>query len=523
MSHFSTVKAFVIRRKYYVLGALAVILIGGIAIAASGGSTPAETTKQTREVTVARVADILSGGSSLSLVAEIASVNEAKISAESGGRIVRVHAKLGDTVGAGKILAEIENASQRAAVLQAEGSLDAAKAALQKVQGGTREEQLAILQSAKNTADTGAVNTLLSAYGTADAVIRDTADQMFSNPESSPQLNITTADSQAKIDAQNMRSRMSAILARQKGKAGSLSVSADLKAEIATTEAELREMRTFYDALVRALNAAVSSPSISDTTIATYKGEATAGRASLVTALSSLSSARSALEVAEKNLEQGVFGAQAEDVAATEAQLKQVQGAYNASLAALEKTIIRSPISGTLNNFTVKLGDFVSPTQQVAVVSNNGSLEAIAYVSEEDRNRISVGDKVTLEVDIVGTVTRIAPALDPVTRRIEIRIGLPGSATNKLTNGQSVRVTFASHTAPAKPASGPLSIPITALKMEADRTIVFVVENSKLIARPITIGKLSGEFVQVTEGLTLDTAIVVDARGLKEGTEVVVK
>ena len=42
---------------------------------------------------------------------------------------------------------------------------------------------------------------------------------------------------------------------------------------------------------------------------------------------------------AKKNLEQGVTGAQSEDVAAAAATVKQAQGAYNAALANLEKTI----------------------------------------------------------------------------------------------------------------------------------------------------------------------------------------
>ena len=71
--------------------------------------------------------------------------------------------------------------------------------------------------------------------------------------------------------------------------------------------------------------------------------------------------------------------------------------------------------------------------------------------------------------------------------------------------------------------SGPLSIPITALKIEGERTIVLTVVNGKIVANTITIGSLSGNSVQVRDGLTQDLMIVVDARGLNEGDEVVEK
>jgi multidrug efflux pump subunit AcrA (membrane-fusion protein) len=130
-----------------------------------------------------------------------------------------------------------------------------------------------------------------------------------------------------------------------------------------------------------------------------------------------------------------------------------------------------------------------------------------------------------MENGVIGTITKIAPALDPVTHRIEIRIGLPATATKVLTNGESVRVELAKDDRPEEtPAvSGPLSVPITALKMEAARTIVFTVVEGKLAAKEIQIGKISGSFVQVTGGLDASTEIVVDARGLKEGQEVRVR
>ena len=492
------------RTQTIAAGTAILIIILGFLIFSGDNAAPA-VTDATPTVRVSRVADIMSGGSSLSVIAEITSVSEAKISPEAGGKITRVRASLGDFVGAGQVLAEIENSSQRAAVLQAEGSLDAAKASATNTGFS--------LESAKGSA----VATILGAYAAMNSAVEDAVGQTLSDSESSnPSFTVSSRDTQAIADIERIRPSLSLILQRQEKQTPSLSASSDLAAELVITEKELRDVRAYLDIVIKALNAGVVRTDMSAATISGYVADATAARTAVTASLSAITAARASIETASINA--GGGGA---EVSSSEASIKQAQGAYNAALASLEKTIIRTPISGTLNNFTVKLGDTVSPAQQIAIVSNNGALEAIAYVTEEDKSQISVGRKVTLEGDITGTITRIAPALDPVTRRIEIRIGLPADALKKMTNGQSVRVELANESGEAaKPVTGPIAIPITALRMESTRTIVFVVENGKLVAKEIKIGRLSGDSVQVSEGLTMDSEIVVDARGRQEGETV---
>lgn len=505
--------------KTYGVITLIVLAIGSLVWAFSGDEAENNIAAGKRQVTVASVSELMGGGASLSTTATIQSVSEAKITTEMGGRIVRVQASLGSRVGAGQVLAEIENASQRAAVLQAEGVYEAAKASLRKIQGGTREQQLAVLQTANESAKSSAVSTLLSAYAGVDSAVNDMADQMFTGIElGSIQFTVETSNQQREADLESRRGALIPVLNRQSSASKTISTSSDLEGELDKTEKEVRDTRTFVDVLLAALADAIPTDDVSASDIASYKASATASRTALTSLLSSISTARSGIETAAKNLEQGVEGAVSEDVAATQASVKQAQGAYNGALAALEKTIIRTPISGTLNHFTVKLGDTVSAQQQVAIVSNNNALEAVLYVSEEDKHRISVGQKVTFEDNSTGTVTKIAPALDPVTRRIEVRVGLPANTT--LTNGQSIRVTLEKGALPEHIVKGPLAIPITALRMESDRTLVFSVENNVLVAHEVKIGKLSGDSVQVLEGLLLETEIVVDARGLKDGEEV---
>ena len=512
---------------------IAVLVLGtGAVVFISGGSeSEAAPVIQIRSVEVKSVAELSSQTTPLSLVGSGTSKSEATVRAEKSAQVVRVDTSLGARISAGAVAAEIENASERAAVLQAEGGLDAAQANLAKVQGGVRDEQRSILEanvaaatSALESARSNALSTLLSAYATMDSGILATTDKLFTNPGSTnSHFNITTSDARLTIEIETTRDILSPYLAREAAVSDSLTASSDLAAEIATTQTEVRATRNFLDLIVSALNKAIPSPSASSAQIATYLAEATAVRTSLTSTLTALagatqglSSSQSALEVARKNLEQGLTGGQPEDVAAAKAAVKQAQGGLAAAHANLEKAIIRAPISGTVNSFALKRGDYVQMTAPVLTVANNGSLEVVTYISENDAREVSVGQPVSIE-QASGVVTRIAPALDSVTKKIEVRIGV--NDPKGLINGQSVLVSIVRTRAVSGDATR-ITIPIAAVKVEAERTIVFTLDVDVLVAHEVTLGALLGERVVIASRLTPDMRIVVDARGLREGEKV---
>lgn len=452
------------------------------------------------QVTVSSVADLSNQSSPLSLVGTVQSTAQADVLAQSSGPTVALYHALGDYVGAGAVLAELENASQRAAVLQAQGGVDAAQAALNKIAvGGT-------------SAKSGALNALLSAYASVDSAIRATADPMFTNPTGdNPQFIFNSANSQLVSSINSTRPSLSALWSRETARTGTLTQDDDLATELATTIREVRTTRTFIDNIINALNSGIPSAAVPQTTINGSIAAATAARTSLTASLSSLSAAQATLTSAEQPGDSGA----SPDIAAGEAALKQAQGALAAARANLEKSIIRAPISGSLNSLTLTRGDYVQQSTRVATIANNAALEIVAYLSQQDTTSSAVGDKVTFEGGGTGVITRIAPALDPVTKKIEVRIGVTDRAS--LINGQSV-IAYLPHTAiaAAKPGAK-ITIPISAIKVGATETVVFTVASSTLVAHPVTIGELLGDRVAILSGLTPQMTIVTDARGLRDG------
>jgi len=506
-------------QKFFIrLGLLkgSAVIVVGIAVLWFGSSylfggaisdaAPQDTTKT---VSLSSVADLSQGGSSLTVAGVVQSLTEATVRAERSGEAVAVYRQLGDYVSAGTIVAELDNASERAAVLQAQGALQAATASA-NVSVGT-------LSSTKDST----VATLLSAYGTVEKTVRTDIDAMFSNPESiQPLFSVSSFDSQAKTNAENMRVALTPMLKRQQERAQSINTSADLVLELSKMETEVKTARDYLDAVIRALNGGIATNGVSETTIATHKATATAARSAITTTLSTLITTRLTLETALKTSAQG-----SDTISATQAAITTAQGSLAAARANLEKTIIRAPISGTINSLSLKRGDFVQATAPVLTVANNAALEVLAYITAQDSARISVGDKVTLEGSVSGIITRIAPALDPLTKKIEVRVGVPNSSS--FVNGQSVVTTFEKPLATAtKPLKGtPLTIPIAALKIGSEDIVVFTVEteeapqerSGKLVSHKVEIGTLLGERVEIRAGLTPLMQIVTDARGLQAG------
>ncbi len=527
------------RVGWWKLSAVAGLLVGVVGtLIVRGGPEPVPDVSQgPRAVTVRSVAELSGVASLLPVVGIVTSQSQADVRTESSGEITRLYKELGDTVRAGEIIAEMDNSRERAAVLQSEGVADAARAALAKVTRGARDEQVDILESGVASAETSlaaskaaAVNTLLSAYATVDETLRRKTDPMFNNPDSSnPTLSVQTTDSQAANDAASMRVRLGATLDRESDLAATLSAQDDLEAELSRTAAELREVRTFLDRLTLALNRSVANQNVSETTIATYKSDANTARSNVNAAISALSSAgdtlaskRAAVAVASSQLEQGVVGDES-DIASAEANLKQAQGALAAARANLEKTIVRAPISGTINSLSLERGDFVTAQAPAAIIANNHALEVIAQVTEGDAAELTVGSETSVTgpdgTAYKGAITKIAPAVDPATKKLEVRIGL--AEQTPLINGAAVTVELRREAKVT--SSGPLVIPLSALKIGTESASVFTVEtDGTLLPHAVSLGSLLGDRVVITSGLDASMRIVTDARGLKAGQTVTV-
>lgn len=116
------------------------------------------------------------------------------------------------------------------------------------------------------------------------------------------------------------------------------------------------------------------------------------------------------------------------DVAQVKANFDSATAAVSRAELALERTRIRAPFSGIMENRMVEVGDYMNVGGECATLLDDSPMLLIAEVPEENVGNISLGSPVraslTTGTYVDATLTYVARAADPVTRsyRIEAEI-----------------------------------------------------------------------------------------------------
>lgn len=474
------------KRKQYIIAAVLVVLLFGSHSIIGYFTKSEDTGNQLPSVTLSSVGELSGNATGSTVIGNVRSVSEARMLAQSGGTVTAVHARLGSVVGAGAVLAELDNASQRAAVLQAEGAYESALASRQ----GTSPQNIA--ESAQNT--------YTSAYTTLDSTLTGYVDTFYGTEGP---FGARYTVSPAPYEFGYFERKRAALKSSMNLWRSHLGTAATTDPQTLLSEA---------DRVTREAQSLVTDMAISANRSGTDASSAQ---------LSALSTARANINALQATITSAKSSTLSQNTSATagaNASVKTALGSLRAAQAALEKTLIRTPIGGTVNFFPIRKGDYVTALSHVATVAQNGALEIVTYVSEGNRELLTVGQKVTVEDSYTGVITSIAPALDPVRKQIEVHVGVEGADT--LLNGQSVRITLPGSVSTAT-STGPILLPLASVKLTPSARIVFSVdEEGKLVAHEVEIGDVRGDRIEIKNSLPLDLRIVADARGLSEGQKV---
>ncbi len=490
----------------FVLGAAALVV--GVSVVTKNSDTVTDSVKENQPVQVAAVSSLTSTGG-FTAVGSVEAVSEVDLKAERGGQVTAVYAELGASVRAGSVLVQLENSAERAALIQAQGSYDAAVAGAAQGESGVRSAEIAV-----TTAEEALSTAVRNSYTTLNSTLLTTIDLFFSNPTSQiPGLRIS--GDTAFLNTERVGFQTS--LPQLQQSLTSLSPATNDAASLGARTTAAR-MVVVIDSLQSTVTKD-STETMSGKTLGSYTADLVAARAALVALISGLENAERATQSAAESLAQARLGGSTADSSVANAQIKIALGALRSAQANYEKTTVRTPISGVVNSLTVKRGDYVSPLQDVALVSSNNGLQITTAISESDRERITVGDTVRIEGTATGTVAAIGGAVDPKTGKVAVKVSIESDTT--LTNGTTVTIDFApSAQAEVSPT---LVVPLTAIKLTADSAYVFTVENNVLVSQTVVLGPVTGDSVVVESGITADTQIVLDARGRKTGETVTVE
>ncbi|WP_458758548.1 divalent metal ion exporter adaptor subunit IhpB [Afipia sp. TerB] len=183
------------------------------------------------------------------------------------------------------------------------------------------------------------------------------------------------------------------------------------------------------------------------------------------------------------------------DVVTKDDRLASVES--NQSLTAYE---LKAPISGTIIDRQISLGEYVSEQKPAFVVADLSTIWIDLSVYRQDIKRVRIGDEVLIDPDdgggeIRATVSYLSPIGARDTQTALARVVLSNS-DGRLRPGLFVtaRLVLAKREVP-------VAVRVEAIQTLENRTVVFVREGDKVEARPVEIGEMDSRHAEVKAGL----------------------
>lgn len=222
---------------------------------------------------------------------------------------------------------------------------------------------------------------------------------------------------------------------------------------------------------------------------------------------------------------EAAFKTARETVSSVTAQRNQAKAALGSALEHLNDTDIRSPITGTVVERNVEIGQAVAPGVQLLRIVDQTSLKADIDLPEGDIGRVAIEATAMITVDsfpeeeFSGKVIVINPMVDRQTRTFRVRIQVPNQA-GKLVDGMFAKVKL------FMGKRRTLSVPRDALqRLPGSGTYyVFVVDGKKAVKRTVQVGVIEEQLAEVRDGLAHGEKVVTSGAGrLRTGAEIIVQ
>lgn len=176
----------------------------------------------------------------------------------------------------------------------------------------------------------------------------------------------------------------------------------------------------------------------------------------------------------------------------------------------LSQSAIVSPMSGTVDQVNVKVGEMASPGMGVVRIVNLSNLKVTAKVSDTYAASVKKGDEVIvkfpdLQKEVKARITFVSTAVDPLSRTFSIEATLPNVKDIKPNMMASIQINDAVN-------KGALVIDQNFVQSTEKGTVVYVAatDGNKKVARakPVKAGLSYNGQVEILEGLSAGDALI---------------
>lgn len=190
----------------------------------------------------------------------------------------------------------------------------------------------------------------------------------------------------------------------------------------------------------------------------------------------------------------------------SQAEIERVDPAHDPEVSLFAVT---APLSGTVVEKHLTLGELVGPETAVCTIADLSSLWIILSIYEKDIPSVHPGQPVEVAVDAYpgrkfqGTLTYVGAMLDEETRTAEARVEIDNGA-GELKPGMFARVALQTEV-----FSEALAVPAVAVQREGKGQVVFVAQDdTSFVRRTVQVGRTFDGWIEITEGLQAGEQVV---------------
>lgn len=478
-----------------------------------------------------------------------------------GGQITVLNVDVGSVVKKGDVIAELDHATLDAQVDQAKAAVAVAQAKLATIQAGSRSETVAQAQANLKAAQAtlafmengGRPESVSAAQGNLDSATAHLNSLTKGRADAIAQAQANLDAAQARLqqlkDGPTSQQVQAAQLAVEQAKdaafaadtqkdaacnpvsPGAVCKAAQAAADAAhtgiaqaqsqvtiltspPTQAQLNQAQAAIDAAKAQLQMAQHPGSSSD--VAAAEGAVQAAQAQLDLAktpysTADLAKAQAAVDVAQQQLKLAQQPYTKEDEAAAQAAVQQANAALDATTVAHDDAIVKSPIDGVVDQKLLSVGALAAPTTPIVTLIDP-NVDVAVNVDAKYAPNVHLGQAATVTSDdlpgksITGKVTNIAPAIDPQTRTLLVKI-TPSGTDSGLKDGMLVKVALVTAT-----REGVVSVPSDAIVQRNGQPTVYVVANGTATPQVVQTGLTDGTHTEITSGLKAGQVIVTNGQ-----------
>ena len=208
-------------------------------------------------------------------------------------------------------------------------------------------------------------------------------------------------------------------------------------------------------------------------------------------------------------------------VSNAEAQLAAARARQSSVWQQIDDTTVRAPFAGIVSARPASVGDIVTPGTELLTIIDPSSLRLEALVPSDQIQAVKPGAPVHVSIrgvpdKVIGTVDRVSPSADPVTRQVSIFVAVPNR------DGKLIAGLFADGRVHTSTREGVI-VPLAAVDETGPIPTVTRVRGgtAEQVAVELGVRKLETEQIEVRKGIAAgDLLITGSAKGIASGTPV---